>query len=198
MTGIIVVAGLFIGLFLIAQLFIFVGGAVSKDNLSKVMDEACDKYDIPEKKRIIFKDGNGLLFGHNGVVVYFLENKDGRIGYEGIAHQHIDYEVVLGENVVSRKNILDTTGKAVVGGVLFGGIGAIAGLLLGSSRSESKFNRVGIRLRMEFDDQYIITNDLLMDTGRASVKGDSALYEHAMEELDYIIHEIEKNNRREV
>lgn len=195
-TGIIVVSVFFIFLFLLGKFLIFIGDSAEKNNLNKIIDSACEKFDIREKHRIVFQSGNGILFGHDGWILYFADGyeKEGSVKYENINGYYIDYEVILGENIVSRKNIINTAGKAVVGGALLGGIGVIAGALLGSSRNERVFNKVGIRLNIAFDNQRIITRDIIMDTGKAVVKEDSALYEHAMKELDFMIQEIENNN----
>lgn len=195
-TGIIVVSVFFIFLFLLGKFLIFIGDSAEKNNLNKIIDSACEKFDIREKHRIVFQSGNGILFGHDGWILYFADGyeREGSVKYENINGYYIDYEVILGENIVSRKNIINTAGKAVVGGALLGGIGVIAGALLGSSRNERVFNKVGIRLNIAFDNQRIITRDIIMDTGKAVVKEDSALYEHAMKELDFMIQEIENNN----
>lgn len=195
-TGIIVVSVFFIFLFLLGKFLIFIGDSAEKNNLNKIIDSACEKFDIREKHRIVFQSGNGILFGHDGWILYFADGyeKEGSVKYENINGYYIDYEVILGENIVSRKNIINTAGKAVVGGALLGGIGVVAGALLGSSRNERVFNKVGIRLNIAFDNQRIITRDIIMDTGKAVVKEDSALYEHAMKELDFMIQEIENNN----
>lgn len=195
-TGIIVVSVFFIFLFLLGKFLIFIGESSEKNNLNKIIDSACEKFDIREKHRIVFQSGNGILFGHDGWILYFADGyeKEGSVKYENINGYYIDYEVILGENIVSRKNIINTAGKAVVGGALLGGIGVVAGALLGSSRNERVFNKVGIRLNIAFDNQRIITRDIIMDTGKAVVKEDSALYEHAMKELDFMIQEIENNN----
>lgn len=195
-TGIIVVSVFFIFLFLLGKFLIFIGDSAEKNNLNKIIDSACEKFDIREKHRIVFQSGNGILFGHDGWILYFADGyeREGSVKYENINGYYIDYEVILGENIVSRKNIINTAGKAVVGGALLGGIGVVAGALLGSSRNERVFNKVGIRLNIAFDNQRIITRDIIMDTGKAVVKEDSALYEHAMKELDFMIQEIENNN----
>lgn len=195
-TGIIVVSVFFIFLFLLGKFLIFIGDSAEKNSLNKIIDSACEKFDIREKHRIVFQSGNGILFGHDGWILYFADGyeREGSVKYENINGYYIDYEVILGENIVSRKNIINTAGKAVVGGALLGGIGVIAGALLGSSRNERVFNKVGIRLNIAFDNQRIITRDIIMDTGKAVVKEDSALYEHAMKELDFMIQEIENNN----
>lgn len=195
-TGIIVVSVFFIFLFLLGKFLIFIGESAEKNNLNNTIDSACEKFDIREKHRIVFQSGNGILFGHDGWILYFADGyeKEGSVKYENINGYYIDYEVILGENIVSRKNIINTAGKAVVGGALLGGIGVVAGALLGSSRNERVFNKVGIRLNIAFDNQRIITRDIIMDTGKAVVKEDSALYEHAMKELDFMIQEIENNN----
>lgn len=195
-TGIIVVSVFFIFLFLLGKFLIFIGDSAEKNSLNKIIDSACEKFDIREKHRIVFQSGNGILFGHDGWILYFADGyeREGSVKYENINGYYIDYEVILGENIVSRKNIINTAGKAVVGGALLGGIGVVAGALLGSSRNERVFNKVGIRLNIAFDNQRIITRDIIMDTGKAVVKEDSALYEHAMKELDFMIQEIENNN----
>lgn len=192
-TGFMVVAVFFFSLFLLAQFLIFLGNRSGRVSINRSMDRDLQSEGVLEEHRVVFENGSGISFGHNGEIMYFFE-RENKIFYMDLSRQDIDYEVVLGENIVSRKNVINTAGKAVVGGAMLGGIGVIAGVLLGTSRQSKMFNKVEIRLRFMEDGEYLITRNILLDTGRSVVADDSPMYEHAMKQLDYIIGKIETSN----
>lgn len=196
MDEIIVLSVIFGSLFLVGKFLVFIGGLGERKTLTKAMDEIVVEENISEKNRILFENGNGIIFGHDGEIRYCIDNSvNDSITHLDISRQYVDYDIVLGEDMVSRKNILDTAGKAVVGGVMLGGIGAIAGAFLGSSRHEGRYNKVELRLNISINGRFAVIRNVLMDTGTALVREDSALYQDAIQKLDYIIEEIENSNR---
>lgn len=60
--------------------------------------------------------------------------------------QVIDVEYIVNEDTVASKSTLNTIGRAVVGGVLAGGVGAIVGGLSGKTKTESKISKIAVKV----------------------------------------------------
>lgn len=60
--------------------------------------------------------------------------------------QVIDVEYIVNEDTVASKSTLNTIGRAVVGGVLAGGVGAIVGGLSGKTKTESRISKIAVKV----------------------------------------------------
>ena len=60
--------------------------------------------------------------------------------------QVIDVEYIVNEDTVASKSTLNTIGRAVIGGVLAGGVGAIVGGLSGKTKTESKISNIAVKV----------------------------------------------------
>lgn len=60
--------------------------------------------------------------------------------------QVIDVEYIVNEDTVASRSTLNTIGRAVVGGVLAGGVGAIVGGLSGKTKTESKISKIAVKV----------------------------------------------------
>jgi hypothetical protein len=92
----------------------------------------------------VFVPGPGILYSLGGVILGLIltyTKKDQRISYRS---EQIEKVKVFDTNQVETKGMGGTVGGAALGGILFGGAGAVVGALAGGNNT-SDFNNVAIK-----------------------------------------------------
>ena len=111
------------------------------DNLTSLMKTAPAAFN--STKTITISDDLVFLIDNNDKKVCILRPNFQKIfNYDQI----IDIEYIVNEETIASKSNLNTIGRAIVGGAVAGGVGAIVGGLSGKTKSVNLISKISVKL----------------------------------------------------
>jgi hypothetical protein len=163
--------------FIILIIFSSVSSSREKDYLKKELNNLKD-FDY---ERLILSHDNesGIAIDENRkTLVLFAYNYNKEIEFAKLPFKDLlACEIFEDGTTVTRSSRSSQLGRAVLGGLTFGGVGAIIGGLSGKKVSSDKISRIDLRLTVNWPDKPIHDINLMnYETGK-----DSTLYQTVME-----------------
>ena len=139
--GTIIVIILIIGVF-IMSVFMYSGNQNKKmqENIASLLETASE---FKQTKTITISDNLIFLIDEVGKKLCVLRPQLKKIyNY----NQILDVEYIVNEKTISSKSNSNTIGRALVGGVLAGGAGAIIGGLTGKEKTENLISKIAVKV----------------------------------------------------
>lgn len=116
--------------------------------------------------------------------VVLIQDKTYKYSFDDIR----DVEIIVDESEAINKSTLNTLGRAAVGGLLLGGIGALAGAVSGKSKIDNKIKKLDLKIKIKDLDTSIHTLTFFDSSnvlgGQGGVKSDNPIYQKAAKSLE--------------
>jgi hypothetical protein len=148
-TFILVIIGLAIVLSLLSTILQGIGGMQDRNYTERTFNELIQENNISNYEYERLSDGTYLINNRGGNSLYFI-HKDGWVsrGYSRVTK----VELSIDDSVAYQASLGSMAGRAIVGGVLAGGVGAIIGGVTGKKNSKKIANRITLTISFSTPD----------------------------------------------
>lgn len=127
----------------IFALFSFAGDSKYRKESKNTLNEIIEKKNVKDYDYEQFEDGSILLDDRTNRMFHVIN------GYDYVSRREeniVDVELVVDDAVAYHSSLSSVTGRAIVGGVIAGGVGAIIGGLTGRQKGRKKIHRIELIL----------------------------------------------------
>ncbi len=138
-----------------------IDGSIGKGKAKKTLKTVLEQQNIVNYNWEQFEDGQILLHDKTYGSFYVIGSNGGAIGMWYI--DILNVELIIDDSVAYQSSLSSATGRAIVGGVLAGGVGAIIGGVTGKKNSRKVVHRIEMILSFNSSD-YPYSRITLLDS----------------------------------